>query len=128
MDKAAVGSISDEALEQLREEIGRESALALEIAAATNFSILMLATYWDKVTRLGVLCVGVEGLLAVLVLLILGPTFSVQLLGNPDPVFPSDCSTLISAPFAFFVAFVVSMLGCEGLEEKQKYVAGEVSG
>ena len=127
MDKAEVGSISDEALEQLHEEIGRESALAFGISAATNMSILMLATYWDKLTRAGALCVGVAGLLATLVLQILGPTVWVQLLGNPAPLFPSDYSTLILAPFAFFVAFVVSMLDLAGLDEKQKYVAGEVS-
>lgn len=63
---------------------------------------------------------------AALVLLVSGPTVWVQLLRNPAPVFPSDYSTLISAPFAFLVAIVVLILDPEDLDEKKKYLGGEI--
>ena len=109
-----------------KENIAYLSALAFAIAVAINFPMLMLAIYWEKLTRVGALCGGMAGLLAVLVLPVLGPTVWVQLLGNPAPVFPSDYSTLISAPFAFLVAITVSILDPEGLDEKKKYVGGEI--
>ena len=109
-----------------KENIAYLSALAFGIAAATNFPILMLAIYWEKLTRAGALCGGMAGLLAALVLLVLGPTVWVQLLGNSAAVFPSDYSTLISAPFAFLVAYVVSIMDSEGLEEKRKHAGGAI--
>ena len=109
-----------------KENIAYLSALAFGIAAATNFPILILAIYWEKLTRAGALCGGMAGLLAALVLLVLGPTVWVQLLGNSAAVFPSDYSTLISAPFAFLVAYVVSIMDSEGLEEKRKHAGGAI--
>ncbi len=92
-----------------KENIAYLSALAFGIAAATNFPILILAIYWKKLTTKGALSGGAAGLVAALVLLVLGPTIWVKLLGNSEPIFPSDYSTLISAPLAFIVAYVVSI-------------------
>ncbi len=92
------------------ENIAYLSALSFGIAAATNFPILILAIYWDKLTTKGAICGGASGLSAALFLLVLGPTVWVQLLGNSEPVFPSNYSTLISTPLAFSVAYVVSKL------------------
>jgi len=92
------------------ENIAYLTALAFGIAAATNFPILMLAIYWKHLTVKGAIFGGVGGLFSSLFLLILGPTVWVQLLGNSSPIFPSDYSTLISVPFAFIVAYIVSKL------------------
>jgi len=92
------------------ENIAYLSAFAFGIAASTNFPILILALYWPRLTLRGALAGGTAGLATALVLLMLGPTIWVQLLGNADPVFPSDYSTLVSTPLAFMVAWVVSLL------------------
>ena len=92
------------------ENIAYLSAFAFGIAASTNFPILILALYWPRLTLRGALAGGTAGLATALVLLMLGPTIWVQLLGNADPIFPSDYSTLVSTPLAFMVAWVVSLL------------------
>ena len=102
-----------------KENIAYLSALAFGIAAATNFPILILAIYWKRLTTRGALSGGFSGLVVALILLVIGPTVWVQLLGNSDPIFPSDYSTLISVPVAFFVAYVVSVLDAKGLEKKR---------
>ena len=102
-----------------KENIAYLTALAFGIAAATNFPILILAIYWKRLTTRGALSGGFSGLVVALILLVIGPTVWVQLLGNTDPIFPSDYSTLISVPVAFFVAYVVSVLDAKGLEKKR---------
>lgn len=90
------------------------SAFAFGIAASTNFPILILAIYWPGLTLRGALTGGSAGLILALVLLILGPTIWVKLLGNAEPIFPSDYSTLVSTPIAFIFAFLFSMYDRRG--------------
>jgi len=87
------------------------SAFAFGIAASTNFPILILALYWPRLTKRGALVGGSAGLVSALLLLVVGPTIWVQLLGNDSPLFPSDYSTLISTPVAFVFAYTFSILG-----------------
>lgn len=101
-----------------KENIAYLSALAFGIAAATNFPILILTIYWRRLTTLGALSGGLAGLLMALIMLVIGPTVWVQLLGNPNPIFPSDYSTLISAPVAFLVSCIVSLIDTKGWGEK----------
>ena len=101
-----------------RENIAYLSLLAFGIAAATNFPILILTIYWRRLTTLGSLSGGLAGLLTALMMLVIGPTVWVQLLGNPNPIFPSDYSTLISAPIAFLVSYIVSLMDTKGWGEK----------
>lgn len=93
------------------ENIAYLSAFAFGIAASTNFPILILALYWDRLTMKGALVGGSAGLITALILLVLGPTIWVQLLGNPEAVFPSDYSTLVSTPVAFLFAYLFSVVG-----------------
>ncbi|MDA9372404.1 cation acetate symporter [Porticoccaceae bacterium] len=101
-----------------KQNIAYLSALAFGIAAATNFPILILTIYWRRLTTLGALSGGLTGLLTALIMLVIGPTVWVQLLGNANPIFPSDYSTLISAPIAFLVSYIVSLMDTKGWGEK----------
>ncbi len=105
---AAIGVVL--ALMLQHENIAFLSALAFGIAASTNFPILLLALYWSRLTVLGAIMGGLSGLVLSVGLLILGPTVWQKILGNPEPIFPSDYSTLVAVPMAFAVAYIVSVL------------------
>ena len=105
----AVAAILSVALQD--QNIAYLSAFAFGIAASTNFPILILALYWSRLTKRGALAGGSAGLLSALLLLVVGPTIWVQLLGNDAPLFPTDYSTLISTPIAFIFAYLFSITG-----------------
>lgn len=75
--------------------------LAFSIAASCNFPIILLSMYWKKLTTRGALFGGSLGLLTAIVLMILGPTIWVQILGNPKPIFPYEYPALFSILTAF---------------------------
>lgn len=56
--------------------------LAFAIAASCNFPIILLSMYWSKLTTRGAMLGGWLGLLTAVVLMILGPTIWVQILGH----------------------------------------------
>lgn len=82
---------------------------ALVLAASANFPILFLVIYWRGLTVAGAVTGGLAGLISALVLLIIGPSVWVKLLGFPEPIFPSEYPTLITMPLAFLVAWLVSL-------------------
>ncbi len=85
-------------------------ALAVSVAAASNFPLLLLAIYWRGLTTLGAVLGGATGLVGSVVLTILGPAVWVKVLGFPAPVVALDPPTLITMPFAFAVCIGVSIL------------------
>ena len=91
------------------ENIAFLSALAFGIAASTNFPILLLALYWNRLTSAGAIAGGSAGLVISLGLLIVGPTIWQKILGNPAPLFPSDYSALVAFPSAIVVCVLVSL-------------------
>jgi Na+(H+)/acetate symporter ActP len=56
--------------------------LAFSIAASCNFPIILLSMYWSKLTTRGAMIGGWLGLLTAVILMILGPTIWVQILGQ----------------------------------------------
>ena len=75
--------------------------LAFSIAASCNFPVLFLSMYWKKLTTRGALVGGSLGLLTAVVLMILGPTVWVQVLGNAEAIFPYEYPALFSMLVAF---------------------------
>jgi cation/acetate symporter len=75
--------------------------LAFAIAASANFPVLFLSMYWSKLTTRGAFIGGGVGLLTAIVLVIIGPTIWVALLGYDDPIFNSKYPALISVTVAF---------------------------
>jgi len=76
--------------------------LAFSIAASCNFPIILLSMYWSKLTTRGAMIGGWLGLLTAIILMILGPTIWVQILGHAKPIYPYEYPAL----FSMIVAFV----------------------
>ena len=76
-------------------------AFMVGLAASANFPILILSMYWKKLTTRGAVIGGSLGLASAVLLVILGPIVWVQILGNPDPVFPYKYPALFSVTTAF---------------------------
>ncbi|HQS67673.1 MAG TPA: cation acetate symporter [Sulfuricurvum sp.] len=75
--------------------------LAFAIAASANFPILFLSMYWSRLTTRGALLGGSLGLLTAAVLVILGPTVWVDVMGNAEAIFPYKYPALFSVSAAF---------------------------
>jgi cation/acetate symporter len=75
--------------------------LAFSVAASVNFPVLFLAMYWRNLTTRGAVIGGWIGLLVAVVLMILGPTIWVGILGHPKPIFPYEYPALFSMISAF---------------------------
>ncbi|MCP4299276.1 MAG: sodium/solute symporter [Gammaproteobacteria bacterium] len=85
------------------------STIALAVAASVNFPAIFLALYWKNLTTTGAVAGGLTGLVVVVVLIVLGPTVWVAVLGNKIPIFPYAYPTLFSVGAAFAVTIVVSL-------------------
>ncbi len=75
--------------------------LAFAIAASANFPVLFLSMFWSKLTTRGALLGGSLGLATAAVLVILGPTVWVDVLGNAEAIFPYKYPALFSVSAAF---------------------------
>jgi cation/acetate symporter len=85
-------------------------ALTFSIAASSNFPILVMSMFWKGLTTRGALAGGYTGLLGSVLLIVLGPTVWMKILGNSTSVFPLDNPTIITLPAAVIIAWLVSTL------------------
>ena len=92
-----------------KENVAYLVALAMTVAASTNFPVVILSLYWRKLTPTGALVGGLFGLIVSVGLIVLSPGVWVKVLGHAAPLFPSDYPALISSPLAFLVCWLVSM-------------------
>ena len=92
-----------------KENVAYLVALAMTVAASTNFPVVILSLYWRKLTPAGALLGGLVGLVASVGLIILSPGVWVKVLGHAAPLFPSDYPALVSAPLAFLVCWLASL-------------------
>ncbi|WP_367396006.1 cation acetate symporter [Pantoea sp. Ep11b] len=99
--------------------------LAFSIAASCNFPIILLSMYWSKLTTRGAMVGGWLGLLTAVILMILGPTVWVQVLGNATPVFPYEYPALFSMAVAFIGIWIFSVTDHtpQGAEERSRFRA-----
>lgn len=75
--------------------------LAFAIAASANFPVLFLSMFWSKLTTRGAFIGGFTGLITAVILVVIGPTVWVAVLGNAEPLFGSKYPALISVTVAF---------------------------
>lgn len=94
--------------------------LAFAIAASANFPILFLSMYWSKLTTRGALFGGSLGLLTAAVLVILGPTVWVDVLGNAEAIFPYKYPALFSVSAAFFGIWFFSITDSSDSAAKER--------
>ncbi len=78
------------------ENVAVLALIALAIAASVNFPVMFLSMYWSRFTTRGALAGGYAGLATSLLLVILGPTVWVEMLGFEKPVFPYLYPTLFA--------------------------------
>ena len=99
--------------------------LAFSIAASCNFPIILLSMYWSKLTTRGAMIGGWLGLLTAVILMILGPTIWVQILGHESAIFPYEYPALFSIAVAFIGIWFFSATdnSPEGNLEREKFRA-----
>lgn len=99
--------------------------LAFSIAASCNFPIILLSMYWSKLTTRGAMVGGWLGLLTAVLLMILGPTVWVQVLGHASPVYPYEYPALFSMLVAFIGTWLFSITdrSAQGATERQRFHA-----
>ncbi len=85
------------------------ASMVFAISASANFPLLILSVYWPGLTARGAIAGGSVGLLLSIGLMVLGPTIWVDILGNPEPLFPYKYPALFSMPAAFFITWAVSI-------------------
>ncbi|KAA8998105.1 cation/acetate symporter ActP [Affinibrenneria salicis] len=97
--------------------------LAFSIAASCNFPIIILSMYWSKLTTRGALVGGWAGLLTAVILMILGPTVWVKILGHATPVYPYEYPALFSMLTAFIGTWLFSITDNSpgGQEERKRF-------
>lgn len=94
--------------------------LAFAIAASANFPILFLSMYWSRLTTRGALLGGSLGLLTAAVLVILGPTVWVDVMGNAEAIFPYKYPALFSVSAAFIGIWFFSITDKSDSAQKEK--------
>ncbi len=99
--------------------------LAFAIAASANFPILFLSMYWSKLTTRGALFGGSLGLLTAAVLVVLGPTVWVDVMGNAQAIFPYKYPALFSVSAAFIGIWFFSITDSsdEAAKEREAFEA-----
>ena len=97
--------------------------LAFAIAASVNFPILFLSMYWRGITSKGALWGGSIGLLTAVTCMVTGPTIWVDILGNPEILFPYKHPALFSMTGAFVSIYVISIFDTSelGAQEIAQY-------
>ena len=100
--------------------------LAFAIAASANFPVLFLSMFWKGLTTRGAVVGGFVGLFSALILIILGPSVWVEVLGNEkgSELFAYKNPALFSMSFAFVTIYVVSILdnSQQAIEERIRFL------
>jgi len=99
--------------------------LAFSIAASCNFPIIILSMYWSRLTTRGAMIGGWLGLLTAVILMILGPTIWVQILGHEKPIYPYEYPALFSMSVAFVGTWLFSITDSSlaGQQERERFRA-----
>jgi cation/acetate symporter len=99
--------------------------LAFSIAASCNFPIIILSMYWSRLTTRGAMIGGWLGLLTAVILMILGPTIWVQILGHEKAIYPYEYPALFSMLVAFVGTWLFSVTdsSLSGQQERERFRA-----
>lgn len=97
--------------------------LAFSIAASCNFPIIILSMYWSRLTTRGAMIGGWLGLLTAVILMILGPTIWVQILGHEKAIYPYEYPALFSMLAAFIGTWLFSVTDSSlaGQQERERF-------
>jgi cation/acetate symporter len=84
--------------------------LAFSVAASCNFPVLLMSMFWSKMTTKGAFVGGLAGLVGAVVMVVLSKTVWVDILGNPEALFPYKNPALFSMAIAFLGIWLASLL------------------
>jgi cation/acetate symporter len=84
--------------------------LAFAIAASANFPALVLAIFWPRLTTAGACLSMITGTVLTLTLIWLSPTIQIDILHHTTATFPLRNPGIVTIPFSFAVAIIVSLL------------------
>lgn len=99
--------------------------LAFAIACSANFPALLLSITWKKLSTADATASILVGAILATVLIILSPTVWVNVLKNPQAIFPLNNPAIVSMTASFVVAIVGSILFPEK-EAEEKFEAQKV--
>ena len=94
--------------------------MALAVAGSANAPILLLSMYWRGLTTRGAIYGCLAGLVSSVCLIILGPQVWVDVIGMEKPLFPYVYPTIISAPLAFAMAWLLSRTDNSARADKER--------
>ena len=94
--------------------------MALAVAGSANAPILLLSMYWHGLTTRGAIYGCLAGLVSSVCLIILGPQVWVEVIGMEKPLFPYAYPTIISAPLAFILAWLLSALDNSARADRER--------
>lgn len=83
--------------------------LAFSIAASVNAPILLAAMYLRRLSTRTALCAGWVGLFLSVILLILGPTVWVGILGHAEPIYPTQYPAIAVLPVTAAILWIGSL-------------------
>ena len=93
-----------------KENVAFIAVMPMVMVASVTFPILLLSLFWSGLTTRGAIVGALTGLVASIVLIVLGPQVWVSVLGNAEPLFPYNYPALFTMPLAFVVIIVGSVL------------------
>ena len=103
-----------------KQNIAYMVGLAFAIAASANFPVLFLSMTWKGLTTRGAFIGGFIGLITAVTLVVIGPIIWVQILGNPEPIFPYKYPALFSVTAAFVATWFFSITDKSESAESEK--------
>ena len=103
-----------------KQNIAYMVGLAFAIAASANFPVLFLSMTWNGLTTRGAFIGGFIGLITAVTLVVIGPIIWVQILGNPEPIFPYKYPALFSVTAAFATTWFFSVTDKSERAEHEK--------
>ena len=91
------------------ENVAFIATMPMVVAASVTFPVLFLSLFWPGLTTRGAISGAVVGLVAAVVLIVLGPQVWVSVLGNERPLFPYNYPALFTLPLALVVTWWFSV-------------------
>ncbi len=85
-----------------KENVAFIAVMPMVMAASVTFPILLLSLFWSGLTTRGAIAGALTGLVASIVLIVLGPQVWVSVLGNAEPLFPYNYPALFTMPLALW--------------------------
>lgn len=103
-----------------KQNIAYMVGLAFSIAASANFPVLFLSMFWKGLTTRGAVLGGLVGLVSAVTLIVLGPTVWVDVLKNPEAIFPYKNPALFSMTAAFVFTWLFSIMDTSESAQKER--------